>query len=98
LAGRLDSLGVTRQRSEFFARTTNAVCAAIEVPDNTGSVAILNTHLQRIEHQRLRSAFEAVLCLEKAPPQPARPLKRPRQRRDLWIGLRDTRCGTLRQE
>ena len=98
MAGQFDSLGGTRQRLEFFSRATNRVCAALEDPDAAGNAAILKTHLQRIEHPRLRCVFEAALCLGKTSPEPAGRRNRSRQRPDLWAGLRDGRYGALRQE
>ncbi|MGC1467698.1 MAG: hypothetical protein WA792_18450 [Pseudolabrys sp.] len=97
LAGQFDSLGVTRQRSEFFSRTTNSVCAALEASDDAGNAAILKTHLQRIEHRRLRPAFEAVLRPGKTSLEPAAGRKRSRRRPDLWAGLRGSRYGVSRQ-
>jgi hypothetical protein len=98
LADQFDSLGAQgRQKSEFFSRTTDNVCAALEAPANTGNTAILKTHLQRIEHRRLRRAFEAALGSEKPPLQPVEERKYLRKRLDLWAGLPDRRYGGSRQ-
>jgi hypothetical protein len=97
MADRLDSLGVTRQKPEFFSRATDRVCAALEAPDNAGNATILKIHRQRIEHCRLRAAFDAALCLGNASLEPVAERKRLRKHPDLWAGLPVRRYGGSRQ-
>jgi len=69
---------------EFFRRTSAELCAAILQP-NERAPALLQQYLARLDDDRLKRAFAAVIDAS----QPAAsPISRPaRQRNDLWKGL-----------
>lgn len=67
----------------FFGKTSTEFCNAIADKDDPNRAATLHRHLQRIDDQRLRRAFEAVTEFDR----PATNSKAGnRDRRDLWKG------------
>jgi hypothetical protein len=81
----MDRLGSGTSESQFgfFTRTTTNFCAGIVAKGQFEYAAELRLYIKRINDDRLRRAFEAVLfdkCIE-----PARSKKLDRE--DLWKGL-----------
>jgi hypothetical protein len=86
MANGIDSLGRQWGRSAptFFRRSSREVCKAIATLDDPKREAVLNRHLARINHPRLRRAFQAAAYPEaRASEGPSRG-KQP----DLWTSLR----------
>jgi hypothetical protein len=89
MAEEIDSLGLywTPSGPRFFVRTSRDVCRALRQPQDPTTIAILRRHAQRIDHTRLRAAFEAatgLACQSASSPSRA---KLGRSTRGLWRGL-----------
>jgi hypothetical protein len=85
LAAEMDRLGsgTSQSRFGFFTRTTTNFCACIVAKGQVEKAAELRLHIKRINDDRLRRAFEAVLFDKRIEPAPSRKL----DREDLWKGL-----------
>jgi hypothetical protein len=85
MANGFDSLGRRWGRSAptFFCRSSREVCKAITTADDPNREAVLNGHIARIGHPRLRRAFQAAVHPGQKAPETTRG-KQP----DLWSGLR----------
>jgi hypothetical protein len=85
LAVEMDRLGsgTSQSRFGFFTRTTTNFCACIVAKGQVEKAAELRFHIKRINDDRLRRAFEAVLFDKRIEPAPSRKL----DREDLWKGL-----------
>jgi hypothetical protein len=85
LAAEMDRLGsgTSQSRFGFFTRTTTNFCACIVAKGQVEKAAELRLHIKRINNDRLRRAFEAVLFDKRIEPAPSRKL----DREDLWKGL-----------
>ena len=94
MADELDSLGMRWRPGgpRFFVKTSQELCEAIHTVGNQ-HIAVLRKHAARIEHPRLRRAFEAAagLTTEQSPNRPVNSAK-PRNL-DLWRGLAKRRGG-----
>jgi hypothetical protein len=85
LAAEMDRLGsgTSQSRFGFFTRTTTNFCACIVAKGQVEKAAEPRLHIKRINDDRLRRAFEAVLFDKRIEPAPSRKL----DREDLWKGL-----------
>jgi hypothetical protein len=72
----LDSSGALERRAtpRFFVRTSHEVCEAI-LSSRDRHNAVLRRHIARIEHPRLRQAFQAAVGLLPPSKSPARRAK-----------------------
>jgi hypothetical protein len=86
MADEMDALGLhwTPSAPSFFRRTSREVCRAIAALDHPQRATVLKNHIARIDHPRLRKAFQAALELEQGSPSASFTGRQP----DLWAGLR----------
>lgn len=87
LADELDAIGLCWRPAapSFFRRTSQEVCAAIDIAGSAQSAPILYRHITRIEDARLRRAFAAAVGLKLLPRRHAGKSKA--KSGDLWKGL-----------
>jgi hypothetical protein len=66
MADEMDALGLHWRPSapSFFRRTSREVCSAITAIDHPQRATVLKNHIARIDHPRLRKAFQAAVELE----------------------------------
>jgi hypothetical protein len=91
MAEQLDSLGTQGPPSafHFFRRTSEEVCRAIVVVEDSQSDGVLRRHLARIDDPRLRRAFQAAVGVCQKPERVLYLAKgKERKHGDLWKGLR----------
>lgn len=89
IAEELDRAGSLGASFSFFIRISTELCNAIADKDDPKRVATLRSHLDRINDQRLRRAFDAAIEFEDTC-QIASSVHKIRKRgnQDLWKGLR----------
>jgi hypothetical protein len=91
IAKEIDSLGrqLGRSAPTFFRRSSSQIRKAVAALGNSEREAILKQHIARIDHLRLRSAFQAAVQARPAGQQ-ARSGSRPH---DLWTDLGHSEAG-----
>lgn len=110
MADELDSLGCRWRPSSpnFFQKTSNEVCEAIRAPNEGESIICLHKHIARIDHPRLRQAFQAAVGLTKRQtatsvvggrpnPQACSVPDRPPRQERFCLPMNRRHAGSLRQ-
>jgi hypothetical protein len=90
MAEQLDSLGTRRPPDaapRFFRRASDEVCQAIVAAGDESSNVVLRRHIARIDHPRLRRAFQAVVGIAPMSRTPKNREDKRRKTRDLFKGI-----------
>jgi hypothetical protein len=97
IAAEIDRLGARHEKPDFgFFRNTSAeLCAAILQP-NASRAAVLHQFVVRIDDERPRRAFAAVLEINR--PNAASAAKPAKRDRSLWRGLSSRSDHALQEE